>query len=348
MKKLPLITCSILACVTAHAVNPVELVPVQKKDMQITTSQPVSIEAYHTASIGPRVTGYVKDVLVDIGSPVKAGQPMVKIDAPELFAARDVLKAEIQDRTAALAAAKSEQQRVQALAEKGSITEKAAQEAQLRLQQAIAAKAVTEARLVEAEQMMAYTSISAPFDGVVSIRNVDPGDLVSADSGRVLLEVASVSPLRVVTYIPEREAVWLNNGDKAVLSFDAYPGQTFEATITRTSGVLDHNTRRMRAEIDLDNSKGQLFPGMYGKALIELENRRNALIVPAGTVRLNDGAPHVYTVENGSIKRLPVTIGQDTGTQIEIIEGLTGSEQVVANSIGRLRDGDAALAKARN
>lgn len=196
--------------------------------------------------------------------------------------------------------------------------------------------------------MLAYTRIPAPFDGTVSVRNVDPGDLVEADSGNILLEVASVSPLRVVTFIPEREAVWLNNGDKATLAFDAYPGQTFEALISRTAGVLDPKTRRMRTEIDLDNAKGLLFPGMYGKVSVELENRRNALVLPAGAVRLNDGAPHVYAIENDAVKRIPVATGTDTGTEIEILSGLTGGEQIVANSIGRLRDGDAVSVKSRD
>jgi membrane fusion protein (multidrug efflux system) len=348
MKKIILIVGSTLACVAIYAAAPVELVPVQKKDLSITTTQPASVEAFHTANIGTRVTGYVKAVLIDIGSPVKAGQPMVEIDAPELAAAVEVLKAELKDREAALAAAQSEQKRVQALANKGSVTEKAAQEADLRLQQAAAAKSVIEAKLAEAKQMVAYSTIPAPFNGIVSVRNVDPGDLVTADSGTMLIEVASVSPLRVVSHIPERDAVWLNNGDSVTLTFDAFPGQSFEAKVTRTSGVLDHKTRRMRTEIDLDNSKGLLFPGMYGQVVIELETRRNALLLPAGSVRLNDGAPHVYTVENGAVKRLPVTTGTDTGTQIEITSGLTGSEQIVANSLGRLRDGDAVTVKARN
>jgi membrane fusion protein (multidrug efflux system) len=333
---------------SAFAATSVELVPVQKIDLSITTTQPASVEAFHTATIGTRVTGYVKSVLVDIGSPVKAGQAMVKIDAPELAAAVDVLKAEIRGREAAIGAAQSEQKRVKALADKGSVTEKAAQEAFLRLEQALAAKSVTEAKLQEALQMMAYTTIPAPFDGIVSFRNIDPGDLIVADSSEILVQVSSVSPLRVVTYIPEREAVWLNNGDAATLSFDAYPGQSFEAKISRTSGVLDRKTRRMRTEIDLDNSKGLLFPGMYGSVVVELERRRDALVLPAGSVRLNDGAPHVYAVENGTVKRLPVTTGNDTGTQIEITSGLAGGEQIVANSLGRLRTGDAVTVKARD
>ena len=347
-KTLLLIAAVFMGAAMLHAAAPVALVPVEKKDVAICTTQPVSIEAFHTASLGSRVTGYVKTVLVDIGTLVRAGQPLVEIDAPELAAAVEVLRAEVEDRTAALAAARSEQTRVQALADKGSITEKAAEEADLRLQQAAAAKAVTEAKLVEAEQMLAYTSIPAPFNGIVSIRNVDPGDLIVADSGRVLIEVAAVTPLRVVTYIPEREAVWLNDGDKVVLSFDAYPGQTFEAKIARTSGVLDDKTRRMRTEIDLDNSKGLLFPGMYGQVTVELENRRNALMLPAGAVRLNDGAPHVYAVEDGTVKRRPVITGYDTGNEIEIVSGLTGSEQIVANSIGRLRDGDRVIIQTRD
>jgi len=343
---------SAIALLTAgsaiFAASPVDLVEIRRQDVKITTTQPISVEAFHTADVGARVTGYVKAVLVDIGTPVQAGQPMIEIDAPELVATVSVLNAEIKEREAAVAEARSEQKRVKMLADKGSVTEKASQEADLRMEQALAAKSITDAKLAEAEQMLTYAFIPAPFNGIVSVRNVDPGDLVIADSGNVLIEVTAVSPLRVVTYIPEREAVWLNNGDKATLSFDAYPNQSFDAKISRTSGVLDSKTRRMRAEIDLDNSKGLLFPGLYGQAVIELQNRRNALVLPAGTVRLNDGPAHVYAVENGTVKRIPVQLGADTGTQIEIVSGLAGNEQIVANSIGRLRDGDAVTVKNRN
>lgn len=338
----------LVAASPIFASTSVEIVAVQKTDVKLTTTQPIGLEAFHTADIGSRVTGYVESVLVDIGSLVTAGQPMVRIDAPELAAAVEVLKAETKERAAALAAAESEHQRVQPLADKGSLSEKVAHEALLGLERARAAKSVVEARLAEAEQLWRYSTITAPFDGIVSFRSVDPGDLVMADSPATLVQVSSSTPLRVVTYVPERDAVWLNNGDPAVLIFDAYPGQSFRATITRTAGVLDSKTRRMRAEIDLDNSKGLLFPGMYGQVSIELQTRRNALVLPAGSVRLNDGPPHVYAVENGTVKRISVELGTDNGTQIEIVSGLSGSEQIVANSIGRLRDGDAVSVKSRN
>jgi multidrug efflux pump subunit AcrA (membrane-fusion protein) len=87
---------------------------------------------------------------------------------------------------------------------------------------------------------------------------------------------------------------------------------------------------------------------MYGTVSVELENRRNALVLPAGSVRLNDGEPHVYAVVDGAVKRLPVKTGNDTGTEIEIVSGLTGNEQIVANSLGRLHDGDAVAVKNRD
>ena len=335
------------------AAAPVELVPVQQQDLKITTTQPISVEAFYTADMGARVSGYVATVLVDIGSPVKAGQPLLKIDVPERAARVQVLASEMVERAAAVAAADanlkaaaSEQQRVRVLADKGSVTEKAAVEAEHRLEQANAARqsaeaslGVSRARLTEAEQMLAYATLSAPFDGIVAARNVDPGDLVTADAATNLLQVMAVNPLRVVTYVPEREAVRLNNGDPVTLSFDALPGQSFSAWITRSAGVLDPKTRRMRAEIDLGNSKGLLFPGMYGKVVIELQQRR-ALVLPAAAVRLNDGPPHVYAVESGRVKRIPVQLGADDGIVIEITSGLNGNEQIVGNRIGRLRDGE--------
>ncbi|MCH8215319.1 MAG: efflux RND transporter periplasmic adaptor subunit [Planctomycetes bacterium] len=337
----------------SFAAAPVELVLVQQQDLKITTTQPISVEAFYTADMGARVSGYVAEVLVDIGSSVEAGQPLLKIDVPERAARVQVLVSEMVERAAAVAAAEanrkaaaSEQQRVRTLADRGSVTEKAAVEAQHRLEQANAALQSAEAslgvgraRLAEAEQMLAYATLSAPFDGIVAARNVDPGDLVTADAATTLLQVMAVNPLRVVTYVPEREAVRLNNGDPVTLSFDALPGQSFSAWITRTAGVLDPKTRRMRAEIDLGNSKGLLFPGMYGKVVIELQ-RRNALVLPASAIRLNDGPPHVYAVEGGRVKRIKVELGVDDGIVIEITSGLTGKEQIVANRIGRLQHGE--------
>ena len=355
MKKIILLVGWACLSSRALAADPVELVSIQKQDLKITTTQPISVEAFHTADIGARVTGYVDAVLADIGTPVQAGQPLFKISAPDQEAKVAVFEAETLQRTAAIAAAQaelkaveSEQRRTQALADKGSVTDKAATEALHKLEQARAALlsveaalAVSKARQAEAQQMLDYAVVTAPFDGIVAARFVDPGDLVIADAKVTLFQVAAVNTLRIVAYIPEREAVWLNNGDPAILSFDAYPGQSFQASVTRTAGVLDSKTRRMRTEIDLDNSKGLLFPGMYGQTQIELQNRRNALVLPAGAVRFNDGPAHVYAVENGVVKRIPVQLGVDTGPQIEIVVGLTGSEQIVANSIGRLRDGDA-------
>ncbi len=361
--RLPILwVCLALTGGALFAAAPVELVPVQHQDLKITTTQPISVEAFYTADMGARVSGYVAEVLVDIGSSVKAGQPLLKIDVPERAARVQVLASEMAERAAAVAAAEanlkaaaSEQQRIRALADKGSVTEKAAVEAQHRLEQANAALQSAEAslgvgraRLTEAEQMLTYATIVAPFDGIVAARNVDPGDLVTADAVTNLLQVMMVNPLRVVTYVPEREAVHLNNGDPVTLSFDALPGQEpFFARITRTAGVLDAKTRRMRAEIDLDNSKGLFFPGMYGKVVIELQRRRNALVLPASAIRLNDGPPHVYTVERGKVKRVKVELGVDFGKVIEITSGLNGKEQIVANRIGRLLDGEAVTVKQR-
>ncbi len=196
--------------------------------------------------------------------------------------------------------------------------------------------------------MLSYATLRAPFAGIVAARSVNPGDLVIADSPVTLLQVVTDKRLRMVTYVPERDAVLLSQGDPAILSFDAYPGQTFPGVVSRTTGVLDKQTRRMRAEIDVDNSKGVLYPGMYGRIVIELTSRPGAMVLPADAIRLNDGPAHVYTVEDSEIRRVPVKIGYDNGTQIEILAGLTGSESVVANRIGRLRDGDRVTVHQRN
>jgi RND family efflux transporter MFP subunit len=334
----------------------VQTVTPERRDLVRESTQPAIAQAFYSADLGVKVTGYVESVPVDIGDKVKKGQALAVIAAPELKEQRNAIKAEeheletgVQAAEASLAAVQSETSRIQDLVKTGSVTNKAGDEARNRLVAAqaevAAAKArlgTATARLAEIEAMIAYATITAPFDGVVTFRSLDPGDLVyAATSGgsEILLRVAQVDKLRVVTHIPERDAVWLDVGDPVQLEFDALPGKVFSGTIARKSGSLNGSTQRMQAEIDLDNSKGQLLPGLFGRATIGLEKHPGALVLPAGAVRFGQGPSHVYVVSGGTVKHQPVTIGLDQGEWVEILSGLSGGEQIVNGMVGRLADG---------
>ncbi|MCZ6673607.1 MAG: efflux RND transporter periplasmic adaptor subunit [Verrucomicrobia bacterium] len=335
----------------------VQTVKPELRDLVRETTQPATVQAFYSADIGVKVTGYVESVPVDIGDRVKKGQVLAIIAAPEMDEQRNALKAEerefetgVQAAEANLTAVESETSRIQDLVRKGSVTNKAGDEARNRLVAAqaevAAAKArlgTATARLAEIDALIAYATIIAPFDGILTFRAVDPGDLVHAAGGSkgsdTLLRVAQVNKLRVVTHVPERDAVWLDVGDAVELEFDAFPGKVFTGKIARKAGALNGSTQRMRAEVDLDNSDGQLLPGLYGRAKISLEKRPGALVLPAGAVRFGQGPSHVYVVSGSTVKHQQVTIGLDHGDWVEILSGLSGNEQVVNGMIGRLKDG---------
>ena len=362
-KLLLLFSLFLIPAIRVSAAN-VQTVQPERRDLVRETTQPATAEAFYSAELGVKITGYVESVPVDIGDKVKKGQALVVIAAPELLEQRNALKAEereyetnVQAAEASLTAVESETSRIQDLVKKGSVTNKAGDEARNRLiaaqAEVAAAKArlgTATARLAEIEALIAYSTVSAPFDGVVTSREVDPGDLVysagsSKGSSHAIIRVDRVDKLRIVTYVPERDAVWLNVGDAVSLEFDAYPGQIFEGKISRQAGALNGSTQRMLAEIDVDNSDGKLIPGLYGRATISLEKRPGALVLPPGAVRFGQGPSHVYIVSGGNVQHQEVSIGLDHGSWVEILSGLSGSEQVVNGMIGRLANGAAVTVK---
>jgi RND family efflux transporter MFP subunit len=336
----------------------VQTIKPERRDLVRETTQPAKAQAFYSADIGVKITGYVNSVAVDIGDRVKKGQTLATIAAPELNERGNALKAQEREletgvlvAQANLTAEKSESNRILQLAKNGSVTKKVGDEARNRLAAAqaelAAAKArlgTATARLAEVQALIAYATLTAPFDGVVTFRSIDPGDLVysagsSKGSTAALLRVAQTNKLRVVTHVPERDAVWLDVGNPVEIEFDAFPGKVFPGKVSRTAGALNGKTQRMQAEIDLDNSKGQLLSGLYGRVKISLEKRPGALVLPAGAVRFGQGPSHVYVVSGTTVKHQQVTIGLDHGDWVEILSGLSGKEQVVNGMIGRLKDG---------
>jgi RND family efflux transporter MFP subunit len=309
----------------------VNVVEPQRRDFELVSTQPGTAEAFYEADLGAKVSGYVSELLVDIGDRVSAGQVLARIAVPELIQARSAAAAMV----SALA---SEQERIAMLAERNSVTQKTLTEAKSRLEAARAKQA-------EVEAQMAYATIGSPFDGVVTSRTIDPGDMVyeassPKGSDQPLLRVAKVDVIRVKTYVPERESAWVDVGDAATVAFDAVPGRVFAGKVTRASQALDPATRTMLVEIDLPNADGHIRPGYYGQTSIVLEQREHALALPSAAVRFDGGSPFVYVVAAGdAAQRTPVEIGLDNAGWLEITSGLSGGERVVTGDAGALTDG---------
>ena len=212
------------------------------------------------------------------------------------------------------------------------------------------AKAITEVarrELDELDELIKYARLTAPFDGVVTQRNVDLGDLVrnsqtgSGQVGPPLFVITKLDDVRVRVAVPERDAPLATVGDSVQISLQALPGEVFEGNITRVAGVLDEKTRTMLIEIDLPNPDGRLRPGMFGQATITLAPPNNTVTLPANAVRYDEhGNSYVYVVDSSNVVQvLEVQTGLDDGMQIEITGGLTGDERVVGPVLRRLKSG---------
>jgi RND family efflux transporter MFP subunit len=205
---------------------------------------------------------------------------------------------------------------------------------------------VARKELEQIEALMSYAILKAPFNGVVTQRNVDPGDLVrnfqaASESSRApLFEISHVAKVRVRVAIPENEAPLAEVGNAVTLKLRSLPERDFEGKISRLSRRLDKSTQTMLIEVDLDNTEGLLIPGMYGEAKVDLQETPNALMIAATAVKFDKtGNSSVYVVENGVIRVVPVVTGYDNGRQIQILSGIDESAQIAADRIGRFADG---------
>ncbi len=212
------------------------------------------------------------------------------------------------------------------------------------------AKAMTDVarrELEETEELINYARIVAPFDGMVTARDVEPGDLVrnaqtgSSKNEKPLFVVSQFAKLRIRVYVPERDVPHTDVGDSATIVLLALPDDVFAGTISRAAGVLDEQTRTMLVEIDLDNPDGRIRPGMFGQAKITLAPPADSLTLPANAIRFDaEGNGYVYTVDAANkVVRAEIQTGLDNGAMIEVTSGLSKSDRVVGPLLHRLKAG---------
>jgi RND family efflux transporter MFP subunit len=332
---------------------------------------PGNIEPLYEANLYARADGYLERRYVDIGSKVKAGQVLAIISAPEidqqLIQTRATLvqaEATLQQAHAALEQAKANaelsrltKERDLPLGEQHAISQQivdsAVQTYNARIADVTAAKAniaaaeasvsANQANVSRLEQLKSFERIIAPFDGVITQRNVERGDLVSIgnSAGKPLFSIAQSDTLRIQIDVPQSEAVNIRDGQKAVVDVKEKVGRSYSGTVTRSAGALNDAARTMRTEIQIDNHDGSLLPGMYAQVRFTIPQQRRSLIVPTSSLVINREGMHVVTVDAGHVVHfVPVTIGKDMGKEVEILAGLHGSEALVASPSDLLSEGE--------
>jgi RND family efflux transporter MFP subunit len=318
-------------------VSVISAVP-EKSDLG--TPLPANVEAFIQASIHARASGYLKDWFVDIGDHVTNGQVLAEIDTPELDEQLAQVKAQLDQAKASLNLAKITADRWNALLKTASVSEQDAAEKQSDyiLQQANVEAA--RANLQRLDDLKSFDRVTAPFNGVITARNTDIGQLITAGSGPDLFGMAQTDPLRVYVQVPQQYVHDIVTGQKAQLSFLEIPGRTFEGTVSQTSGAVDPTTRTLQVELRVPNPKGDIFAGSYAQVRFDEAADRVALTISDNAIIFQAEGTQVALVgPDHKVQLRKVKVGRDFGDVIEILDGLTTNDHVVDNPPDSIDDG---------
>jgi len=291
----------------------VEAVPAEQVSLAETVAAVGTLRAAESVVVKPEVAGRIRSIHFDSGARVRKGELLVALDA-------SIAGAEVQQTRAELALARANYQRSADLAKQKFLSERARDEAAANLQ-------VLEAKLELAQARLAKTSIRAPFDGVLGLRNVSPGDYVR--EGDVLVTLEDVSRMQVDLRLPERYLGQLQRGQRLDVEFDAYPGQSFPATLEAIDVQVDANGRSVVARGRIPNVDGLLRTGMFAKIVLVLGKRDRAVMVPEEAVFAVGPEQYVFRVDQGRAERVRVRTGLRRDGRVEIVEGIRAGERIV-------------------
>ena len=302
---------------------------------------PASVQAYEESPIFARTNGYLLRWNKDIGSKVAEGELLAEIDSPEIDQELMQARATRQQVAAQLDIAKVSNERWQSLRKTETVSQQEADMQASNYQQAVANLAAADANVRRLEEMESFKRVYAPFSGVVTKRNVDPGALINAGStGRPLFNVARVDPLRVFTNVPQSYAPAIKVGMPAFLVLQEFSGQKFTGTIARTAEAIDPATRTLLTEVDVPNPDGKLLPGTFGELHFKAANSAPKLTIPVNAMLFRQEGPRVAVVgPDSKIHLRPIAIGRDYGASLEVLEGVTVEDRIVINPADSLQDG---------
>ncbi|RDK03255.1 efflux RND transporter periplasmic adaptor subunit [Paraburkholderia lacunae] len=310
---------------------------------------PGAVTPFAEASIYARTSGYLAHWNTDIGAQVKSGQTLATIEAPELDAQLRQARADEATAQANFDYAKVTAQRWQEMLKTQSVAQ---QDADTKVSDREARRAMlasAQANVAHLAELVSYEKIAAPFDGVITARNVDVGALVTAGgtpgtagmSGE-LFHIQQTGVLRVFVDVPQNDAPYVTPATGAYLTAQQYPGRQIAAKVARSTGAIDPASRTLRVEVDVDNKDGALMPGAYAQVHLQLQSSSPALDLPVSALLFRpDGVTVAVVDPNGKAALKTVHIGRDFGTHVEITSGLAATERVIDNPGDSLSTGQA-------
>ncbi len=307
---------------------------------------PANAQPYVDAPIYARTNGYLRRWYYDIGAHVKEGQLLAEIEAPELDQQLMQARASLKSAQADLQLAQSTAVRWQNLLKTNSVSKQETDQAVSAYASREAAVDASMANVRRLEQLQAYEKVYAPFDGVITARETDIGDLIDSGSTpgagptpRELFHLAAINRLRLFVPVPEVSATAIKDGAEVAITSDEYPSDIFHGKIVRNSNSIDPATRTLNVEVDVDNSSGKLLPGAYTFVHIKAPGVGTSLTIPSNTLLFRAEGLRVGVVRGDHAELVPIKIGRDFGDTVEVIAGLQPTDEVIVNPSDSLVSG---------
>lgn len=297
-----------------------------------------SIEGQTSATISAKIAGRIEQVLVQDGQIVKAGDPLVKLEAIELANAARQAGDTVRKAQANLELARNDYERYQTLFEKGAISEQQLDNAKVKLKTAEADFSSASASQSSAQQQYSYGVITAPIDGVIANKTATIGQVVAP--GAALMTVQDTSSVYAVINVEQKDIGRVKIGQKASVTMDAYPDTVFNGVVKVMNPDAGSASRMFRTKILIDNSASSLRTGMFAKVEVMTGEPVRALTVPQSALLQKQGISYVFTIENGKAVRKQVEIGEVSGASIVVTSGLQPETQVITTNVNRLKEGD--------
>jgi RND family efflux transporter MFP subunit len=333
----------------------VQVARVQDAGATIAISLPGTTQAFTTANIFARASGYIDKRNVDIGDVVRAGQVLAQVTAPELDHQIEQAKATLEQNRATLRQAQANRDLAQitwnrdrplvaegwTTRQQGSIDQQNLSALDASVSAAKDSVSAQEALLRTLGQQKAYQTVVAPFDGVVTQRNIDVGSLVQADAtaGTFMFTLMQTGVIRTFVYVPQDQVVGVGPGVEAAVHVPELPGRSFPGTVTRIADALQPDTRTLLTEIDVPNPDGELLPGVYCSVELQIPRKQKRFVIPSDAIVFDGDGLHVAVLEDGVARFRNVQIVHDFGTTVEVDEGIKSGDMVIRTPAVNLADG---------
>jgi RND family efflux transporter MFP subunit len=327
----------------AVSVPTVAVVQPQSVDGNDELVLPGNLQAFEESPIFARTNGYLLRWYKDIGSKVKKGELLAAIDTPEVDQELSQARARGEQVKSALGLAKISADRWENLRKSDSVSQQEADQQTSGYQQAQANLAAADANVRRLEQLESFKNVYAPFSGVLTRRNVDPGALINSGAGSAgsqLFNIARVDPLRVYVSVPQSYAPSMKAGVKANVTLQEFPGQKFVGTVARTAEAIDPATRTLNTEVDVPNKDSKLLPGSFGQVHFATGTAVPRITIPVNAMLFRaEGARVAVVDKDGKVHLHSISIGRDYGATLEILGGLEVSDRIIINPSDSLEEG---------